>query len=64
MQLKEGKDYHLVDCGIAMSHLHLAARAVGLGGSWTLGTFAVPGAPEAEPVGVYAWRPGTPAGRS
>lgn len=35
-QLKEDKDYHLVDCGIGMAHLHLAARELGFAGSWEL----------------------------
>ena len=52
-QVKEGKDYHLVDCGIAMAHLHLAAEALELGGRWTLGSFEVPGLPGAEAVGRY-----------
>lgn len=30
----EGKDYYLVDCGIAMEHLMLAATAEGLGTCW------------------------------
>jgi nitroreductase len=55
-QNKEGKDYHLLDCGIAMAHLHLAARALGIGGQWELGRFDVPGAPHAEPVGRYPLR--------
>jgi nitroreductase len=52
-QVKEGKDYHLLDCGIAMVHLHLAAIATGMGGRWELGGFEVPGAPDAEPIGRY-----------
>jgi len=52
-QVKEGKDYHLLDCGIAMVHLHLAATATGMGGRWELGGFEVPGAPDAEPIGRY-----------
>jgi nitroreductase len=52
-QNKEGKDYHLLDCGIAMAHLHLAAKALGMGGQWELGHFDVPGAPDAESVGRY-----------
>jgi nitroreductase len=52
-QVKEGKDYHLLDCGIAMVHLHLAATATGMGGRWELGGFEVPGAPGAEPIGRY-----------
>lgn len=50
---REGKDYHQVDCGIAMSHLHLAAREMGFRGQWKLGSFEVPGEPDAEPVGRY-----------
>lgn len=51
---REGKDYHLVDCGIAMAHLHLAARQMGLGGGqWKLGKFEVPGEPDAEPIARY-----------
>lgn len=49
----EGKDYHLLDCGIAMVHLHLAAMATGMGGRWELGGFEVPGAPDAEPIARY-----------
>lgn len=52
-QIKEGKDYHLVDCGIAMAHLHLAAEALGIGGRWKLESFAVPGDPGAEAIGRY-----------
>jgi nitroreductase len=50
---REGKDYHLLDCGIAMAHLHLAAKVLGLSGRWELGNFEVPGAPDARPVGRY-----------
>jgi nitroreductase len=50
---REGKDYHLLDCGIAMAHLHLAAKALGFSGQWELGTFEVPGAPDAQPIGRY-----------
>jgi nitroreductase len=50
---REGKDYHLVDCGIAMAHLHLAARQMGFSGQWKLGKFEVPGEPDAEPIGRY-----------
>ncbi len=35
-QVKEGKDYHLVDCGIVMSHLELAAGELGHPGAWDL----------------------------
>jgi nitroreductase len=52
-QIKEGKDYHLLDCGIAMAHLHLAGRELGLGGRWELAEFEIPGASDAEPVGRY-----------
>jgi nitroreductase len=52
-QMKEGKDYHLLDCGIAMIHLHLASRELGFEGHWRLSEFEVPGAPDAEPVGKY-----------
>jgi nitroreductase len=52
-QEREGKDYHLLDCGIAMANLHLAARAVGMDGHWKLARFEVPGQAEAEPVGKY-----------
>ncbi|MGD0916336.1 MAG: nitroreductase family protein [Thermodesulfobacteriota bacterium] len=52
-QEREGKDYHLLDCGIAMAHLHLASRAVGMNGSWELRKCEVPGAPDAELVGGY-----------
>ncbi|HYA86841.1 MAG TPA: nitroreductase family protein [Nitrospirota bacterium] len=52
-QEREGKDYHRLDCGIAMCHLHLTARALGISGRWELGTFKVPGIPEAEPIGTY-----------
>jgi hypothetical protein len=52
-QDREGKDYHLLDCGIAMAHLHLAAKALGRSGQWELGPFQVPGAPDAQPIGKY-----------
>jgi nitroreductase len=52
-QDREGKDYHLLDCGIAMSHLHLAARAAGMEGRWELGRFEVPGASATESIGRY-----------
>jgi nitroreductase len=52
-QDREGKDYHRLDCGIAMCHLHLAAHALGIKGCWELGKFKVPGADGAEPVGIY-----------
>jgi hypothetical protein len=52
-QEREGKDYHLLDCGIAMANLHLAAKAVGMGGRWELGKFGVPCEVEAEPIGSY-----------
>ena len=53
-QDREGKDYHLVDCGIAMAHWHLSAKALGIGSRWELGRFEVPGAPDAEPIGRYS----------
>ncbi len=52
-QSREGKDYHLLDCGIAMAHLQLAAHALGFGGQWTIAKFEVPGEPDAEPIGRY-----------
>jgi nitroreductase len=52
-QEREGKDYHLLDCGIAMANLHLAAKAVGMGGRWELEKFEVPGEADAEPIGRY-----------
>ena len=52
-QVKDGKDYHLLDCGIAMAHLRLAARALGVGGQWELADFEAPGAPDGEPVGRF-----------
>ena len=52
-QEREGKDYHFLDCGIAMANLHLAAKALGREGRWNLDSFDVPGAAEAEPVGRY-----------
>lgn len=52
-QDREGKDYHLLDCGIAMCHLHLAAQAQGIKGRWELGRFQVPGVSGAEPVATY-----------
>lgn len=52
-QLKEDKDYHVLDCGIAMAHLHFAARDLGLRGTWALGACDVPGAPDADCVGSY-----------
>jgi nitroreductase len=53
-QDREGKDYHFLDCGIAMAHLHLAAKALGIRGQWHLEQFEVPGAAGAEPIGRYA----------
>jgi len=53
-QNREGKDYHFLDCGIAMAHLHLAANALGMGGRWNLERFEIPGAAEAESIGRYA----------
>jgi nitroreductase len=52
-QFKEEKDYHLVDGGIAMAHVHLAATALGIGGQWQLTAFDVPGAPDGQPIGKY-----------
>jgi nitroreductase len=52
-QNREGKDYHFLDCGIAMAHLYLAAKALGIGGRWDLEQFEVPGAAEAESIGRY-----------
>ncbi len=52
-QEREGKDYHRLDCGIAMCHLHFAAKAAGISGRWELGIFEVPGSPGAEPIGRY-----------
>jgi nitroreductase len=52
-QDREGKDYHRLDCGIAMCHLHLTAKALGINGKWELGTFKIPGVPGAEPIGKY-----------
>jgi len=50
---REGKDYHRLDCGIAMAHLHLAAKALGLRGRWVLEPFETPGATDAEAIGRY-----------
>jgi nitroreductase len=50
---REGKDYHRLDCGIAMCHLHVMARALGIRGRWELGSFEVPGVSGAEPIGRY-----------
>jgi nitroreductase len=52
-QDREGKDYHLLDCGIAMCHLHFVAKALGIHGRWELGKFEIPGASGAEPIGRY-----------
>ena len=53
-QVKEDKDYFLVDCGIAMAHIHLAAQALGVHGQRQLDAVSVPGAPEAaEPIDSY-----------
>ena len=54
-QMREGKDYHLLDCGIAMAHLHLAAKALGMRGRWEIARFEIPGAPGGEPVGRYVF---------
>ena len=59
VQVKEGRDYHLVDCGIAMSHLHLAMRALGREGRWTLGGEGAPEGPAGSScVGRYEVRGG------
>ncbi|MEW6173889.1 MAG: nitroreductase family protein [Bacillota bacterium] len=50
---REGKDYHRLDCGIAMCHLHFTAREMGIKGRWELGMFDIPGASEAEAIGKY-----------
>lgn len=52
-QDREGKDYNRLDCGIAMCHLHFASKEQGIKGRWELGTFEIPGAPEAETIGKY-----------
>ncbi len=52
-QEREGKDYHRLDCGIAMCHLHLAARALGIRGRWEPGPFDISGISGAEPIGRY-----------
>lgn len=52
-QMKDGKDYHCLDCGIAMAHLHLAAVHLGVGGHWELSQFEVPGVQHAESIGKY-----------
>jgi nitroreductase len=52
-QDREGKDYHRLDCGIAMCHLHVTARALGIQGRWELGSFEIPGVSGAEPIGKY-----------
>lgn len=57
-QDREGKDYHRLDCGIAMCHLHFAARELGIKGRWELGEFEVPGSPDAEPIGKYVLEEG------
>ncbi len=54
-QMREGKDYHLLDCGIAMAHLHLAAKALDMRGRWEIARFEIPGAPDAEPVARYVF---------
>ncbi len=53
--MREGKDYHFLDCGIAMAHLHLAAKALDMRGRWEIARFEVPGAPNAEPVARYVF---------
>lgn len=52
-QVKEGKDYHLVDCGIVMAHVHLGAQALGLKGRWRLDSASVPGEPGTPAIGRY-----------
>ena len=52
-QDREGKDYHRLDCGIAMCHLHVTARALGIKGRFELGSYEVPGVSGAEPIGKY-----------
>lgn len=52
-QNREGKDYNRLDCGIAMCHMHLTARALGIKGRFKLGSFEVPGLSGAEPIGKY-----------
>ncbi|RPJ17277.1 MAG: hypothetical protein EHM30_04045 [Desulfobacteraceae bacterium] len=52
-QDREGKDYHRLDCGIAMCHLHLTAKDLGIKGRWELGSFEIPGVSGAEPIGKY-----------
>jgi hypothetical protein len=60
--VKEGKDYHLVDCGIAMAHLHLAAGALGLRGAWQLADEPMPGAAStARCIARYLLNETTPA---
>ncbi len=45
-QLKDGKDYHLVDCGIAMAHAAIAGRELGLNGTWSLDPAGLPDHPD------------------
>lgn len=52
-QEREGKDYNRLDCGIAMCHLHVTARSLGIKGHFELGSFEVPGLSDAEPIGKY-----------
>lgn len=53
-QMKEGKDYHLVDCGIAMAHMHLAAQALGFPGHWDLSVADDPNIPpKGEAIACY-----------
>ncbi len=53
-QIKEGKDYHLVDCGIVMAHVRLAAQALAIAGSWRLEPFTLAPAPAPfEPIGRF-----------
>ena len=54
VQLKDGKDYHLVDCGIAMAHMKLAGDELGIRGEFDLAEAPIPGAPTgAEFVANY-----------
>jgi nitroreductase len=52
-QEREGKNYTLLDCGIAMCHLQLAAKELGIRGRWELGSFEVPGSTGVAPIGRY-----------
>jgi nitroreductase len=52
-QNREGKDYTLLDCGIAMCHLHLVAQSLDIKGRWELGAFEEPGLSGATLLGRY-----------